>query len=28
VLDVDELCEDLDEAVSQDVRDPFEGTGL
>lgn len=28
VLDVDELRADLDEAVSQDVRDPYEGTGL
>lgn len=28
VLDVDELRADLDEAVSQEVRDPYEGTGL
>jgi antitoxin (DNA-binding transcriptional repressor) of toxin-antitoxin stability system len=28
VLDVDELRADLDEAVSQDVHDPYEGTGL
>jgi antitoxin (DNA-binding transcriptional repressor) of toxin-antitoxin stability system len=28
VLDVGELRADLDEAVSQDVRDPYEGTGL
>jgi antitoxin (DNA-binding transcriptional repressor) of toxin-antitoxin stability system len=28
VLDVDELRADLDEAVSQDLRDPHEGTGL
>jgi hypothetical protein len=25
---VDELRADLDEAVSQDVHDPYEGTGL
>lgn len=28
VLDVDDLRADLDEAVGQDVRDPFAGTGL
>jgi antitoxin (DNA-binding transcriptional repressor) of toxin-antitoxin stability system len=28
VLDADDLRADLDEAVSQDVRDPYEGTGL
>jgi antitoxin (DNA-binding transcriptional repressor) of toxin-antitoxin stability system len=28
VVDVDELRADLDEAVSQDLRDPYEGTGL
>ncbi|WP_300604532.1 hypothetical protein [Trebonia sp.] len=28
VIDADELRADLDEAFSQDVRDPFEGTGL
>lgn len=28
VLDVDELRADLDEVVSEDVRDPYEGTGL
>jgi antitoxin (DNA-binding transcriptional repressor) of toxin-antitoxin stability system len=28
VLDVDELRADLDEAVSQDLPDPYEGTGL
>lgn len=28
VLDVDELRADLDEAVSQELRDPYEGTGL
>ncbi len=27
VLDVDELRTHLDQAVSQDVRDPYEGTG-
>ena len=27
-LDLDELRADLDEAVSQDVRDPYEGTEL
>lgn len=27
VLDVDELRAHLDQAVSQDVRDPYEGTG-
>jgi hypothetical protein len=27
-LDVDELRADLDEAVGQDVHDPYEGTGL
>jgi antitoxin (DNA-binding transcriptional repressor) of toxin-antitoxin stability system len=27
-LDVDELRADLDKAVSQDVRDPYDGTGL
>jgi antitoxin (DNA-binding transcriptional repressor) of toxin-antitoxin stability system len=27
VLDVDELRADLDGAVSQDVRDPYKGTG-
>lgn len=26
-LDVGELRADLDETVSQDLRDPFEGTG-
>jgi antitoxin (DNA-binding transcriptional repressor) of toxin-antitoxin stability system len=28
MLDVGELRADLDEAVSQDMRDPYEGTGL
>lgn len=28
VIDVDELRSDLDEALAQDVRDPYEGTGL
>ncbi|MBO0822226.1 MAG: prevent-host-death protein [Actinobacteria bacterium] len=28
VLDVNELRADLDETVSQDVRDPYQGTGL
>ena len=28
VLNGDELRADLDEAVSQDLRDPYEGTGL
>jgi hypothetical protein len=28
VLDADDLRADLDEAVSQDARDPYEGTGL
>jgi antitoxin (DNA-binding transcriptional repressor) of toxin-antitoxin stability system len=28
VVDADELRADLDEAVSQGPRDPFEGTGL
>lgn len=28
VIDADELRADLDEAVSQDLRDPYEGTGL
>jgi hypothetical protein len=28
VIDVDELRADLDEAFDQDVRDPYEGTGL
>lgn len=28
VIDVDELRSDLDETVSQDLRDPYEGTGL
>ena len=28
VVDVDELRADLDEAVSQELRDPYEGTGL
>ena len=28
VLDVAELRADLDEAVGQDLRDPYEGTGL
>jgi antitoxin (DNA-binding transcriptional repressor) of toxin-antitoxin stability system len=28
VLDVDELRADLDQAISQDLRDPYEGTGL
>jgi antitoxin (DNA-binding transcriptional repressor) of toxin-antitoxin stability system len=27
-IDVDELRADLDGSVSQDLRDPFEGTGL
>lgn len=27
-VDVDDLRADLDEAVSQDLRDPYEGTGL
>jgi antitoxin (DNA-binding transcriptional repressor) of toxin-antitoxin stability system len=28
VLDVDELRADMDETVGQDLRDPYEGTGL
>jgi hypothetical protein len=28
VVDVNELRAGLDEAVSQDVRDPYEGSGL
>jgi antitoxin (DNA-binding transcriptional repressor) of toxin-antitoxin stability system len=28
VVDADELRADLDEAFDQDVRDPYEGTGL
>jgi antitoxin (DNA-binding transcriptional repressor) of toxin-antitoxin stability system len=28
VIDVDELRADLDEAVSQDLHDPYDGTGL
>jgi antitoxin (DNA-binding transcriptional repressor) of toxin-antitoxin stability system len=28
VVDMDELRVDLDDAVSQDLRDPYEGTGL
>jgi hypothetical protein len=28
VVDADELRADLDEAVGQDLRDPYEGTGL
>ena len=28
VIDVDELRSDLDSAVTQDLRDPYEGTGL
>jgi antitoxin (DNA-binding transcriptional repressor) of toxin-antitoxin stability system len=28
VIDTDELRADLDEAVSQNLRDPYEGTGL
>lgn len=28
VADVGEMRADLDEAVSQDLRDPYEGTGL
>jgi hypothetical protein len=28
VIDADELRADLDESVSQDLRDPYEGTGL
>jgi antitoxin (DNA-binding transcriptional repressor) of toxin-antitoxin stability system len=28
VVDVDELRADLDEAASQDLHDPYEGTGL
>jgi antitoxin (DNA-binding transcriptional repressor) of toxin-antitoxin stability system len=28
VIDVDELRTDLDAAVAQDLRDPYEGTGL
>jgi hypothetical protein len=27
-IDVDDLRADLDEAVGQDLRDPYEGTGL
>jgi hypothetical protein len=27
-IDADELRADLDDAVDQEVRDPFEGTGL
>ena len=28
VIDVDELRSDLDAAAAQDLRDPYEGTGL
>jgi antitoxin (DNA-binding transcriptional repressor) of toxin-antitoxin stability system len=28
VIDTDELRADLDETVGQDLRDPYEGTGL
>jgi antitoxin (DNA-binding transcriptional repressor) of toxin-antitoxin stability system len=28
VIDADELHADLDESVSQDLRDPYDGTGL
>jgi hypothetical protein len=28
VIDVDELRADLDEDVGQELRDPYEGTGL
>jgi hypothetical protein len=28
VIDVNELRSDLDAAVAQDLRDPYEGTGL
>jgi hypothetical protein len=28
VIDAEELRADLDEALDQDVRDPYEGTGL
>ena len=28
MVDVDELRADLDEAVGQDLRDPYEGTGV
>jgi hypothetical protein len=28
VVDTDELRADLDEAVSQDLRDPYQGSGL
>jgi antitoxin (DNA-binding transcriptional repressor) of toxin-antitoxin stability system len=28
VIDVDELRAELDESVSQELRDPYEGTGL
>ena len=28
VVNVDELRADMDEAVGQDLRDPYEGTGL
>jgi antitoxin (DNA-binding transcriptional repressor) of toxin-antitoxin stability system len=28
VIDIDELRADLDEVVGQDLRDPYEGTGL
>lgn len=28
VIDADDLRADLDQAVDQDLRDPFEGTGL
>ncbi len=28
VVDVNELRADLDEAISPDLRDPYEGTGL
>jgi antitoxin (DNA-binding transcriptional repressor) of toxin-antitoxin stability system len=28
MIDVDELRSDLDESVDQDLRDPYEGTGL
>ncbi len=27
VIDANELCADLDLAVAQDLRDPYEGTG-
>jgi hypothetical protein len=28
VIDADDLRSDLDQEVDQDLRDPFEGTGL